>query len=129
MPHDLAVKSIVTNVTDANCPPQTVSTFQARCLQNALEYVRFRLSHTEFKRTQYTVTMFVVDVSPTMGNAREIELPATEGEVRTAQMSNLQWSLQYVMYKIKKWYSSFVPTTTTHNWPRSSMAAKRTSVE
>jgi ATP-dependent DNA helicase 2 subunit 2 len=47
--------------------------------------------------------MFVVDVSPSMGHMRTVELPGEDKtDRRTTTMTNLQWSLQYVMYKIQE---------------------------
>ncbi|TCD60796.1 ATP-dependent DNA helicase II subunit 2 [Steccherinum ochraceum] len=55
------------------------------------------------ERAGYTVTMFLIDVSPTMGETREVELPeGPNGEERSIEMTNLQWSLQYVKLKIQE---------------------------
>lgn len=52
---------------------------------------------------QYTVTMFVIDVSPSMGKLRTIELPpGADGEPRTKQVTNLEWALQFVLLKIQE---------------------------
>ena len=45
--------------------------------------------------------MFVIDVSSSMGNLRTIELAGSDGTVRVTEMTNLEWSLQYVMYKVQ----------------------------
>ncbi|KAF8480890.1 SPOC domain-like protein [Russula ochroleuca] len=50
-----------------------------------------------------TATVFLVDVSPTMGVMRTIELPpGPNGESRTKQVTHLQWSLQFAMLKIQE---------------------------
>ena len=52
---------------------------------------------------QYTVTMFLVDTSPSMGKTREVEIPGTNGsDPEVIEMTNLEWSLQYVMLKIQE---------------------------
>lgn len=52
---------------------------------------------------QYTVTMFVVDVSPSMGRTREVELEdGMTGQTRVVEMTNLEWSLRYVKLKIQE---------------------------
>ena len=52
---------------------------------------------------QYTVTMFLVDTSPSMGKTREVEIPGTNGsDSEVIEMTNLEWSLQYVMLKIQE---------------------------
>ncbi|CAE6456567.1 unnamed protein product [Rhizoctonia solani] len=54
-------------------------------------------------RAGYTVTMFVVDVSPSMGTMRTVFLePAEDGTERTKEVTHLQWSLQYVMLKVQE---------------------------
>ncbi|GLB36606.1 putative SPOC domain-like protein [Lyophyllum shimeji] len=55
------------------------------------------------ERAGYTVTMFLVDTSPSMGNLRTVELPpGPNGEERTAEITHLQWALQYVKLKIQE---------------------------
>ncbi|OJA12521.1 hypothetical protein AZE42_07151 [Rhizopogon vesiculosus] len=55
------------------------------------------------ERAGYTVTMFLVDVSPSMGATRSVELPPTpSGEERTTEMTNLEWALQFVKLKIQE---------------------------
>ncbi len=52
---------------------------------------------------KYTVTMFLVDTSPSMGKTREVQIPGTNGgDPETIEMTNLEWSLQYVMLKIQE---------------------------
>lgn len=58
---------------------------------------------TQALPSQYTVTMFVVDVSPSMGKERTLDLPpGPEGEPRTKKITNLEWSLQFVLLKIQE---------------------------
>ncbi|KAF8523097.1 SPOC domain-like protein [Hysterangium stoloniferum] len=53
--------------------------------------------------TQYTVTMFLIDVSPSMGKTRVIDLPPhSNGEVRTREITKLDWVLEFVMLKIQE---------------------------
>ncbi|RPD59404.1 SPOC domain-like protein [Lentinus tigrinus ALCF2SS1-7] len=55
------------------------------------------------ERAGYTVTMFLVDTSPSMGKTREVELPGTNGrDPEVIEMTNLEWALQYVMLKIQE---------------------------
>ncbi|KAK0232849.1 SPOC domain-like protein [Armillaria fumosa] len=55
------------------------------------------------ERAGYTVTMFLVDISKSMGKTRIVELPeGPNGEERTAEITNLQWGLQYVKLKIQE---------------------------
>ncbi|KAK7059233.1 ATP-dependent DNA helicase yku80 [Paramarasmius palmivorus] len=55
------------------------------------------------ERAGYTITMFVVDVSKEMGNLRTVELPeGPNGEQRTAEITNLEWGLQFVKLKIQE---------------------------
>ena len=46
--------------------------------------------------------MFLVDISPSMGDTREVELPLANGETQTIEMTNLEWSLQFVKLKIQE---------------------------
>jgi ATP-dependent DNA helicase 2 subunit 2 len=47
--------------------------------------------------------MFIVDVSPTMGTKRTLDLPpGPNGETRTKEATHLQWSLQFAMLKIQE---------------------------
>lgn len=53
--------------------------------------------------TQYTVTMFIIDVAPSMGKMRPLEITDPQsGESEVVEMTNLQWSLQFVMLKIQE---------------------------
>ncbi|KAG6333279.1 hypothetical protein ID866_5813 [Astraeus odoratus] len=55
------------------------------------------------ERAGYTVTMFLVDLSPSMGATRTVELPpGLDGEERSVEMTNLQWALQFVKYKVQE---------------------------
>lgn len=56
--------------------------------------------------------MFLVDVSPSMGKMREVEVPATEESgPTTVEMTNLEWSLQFVMLKIQEMVQALVIVT------------------
>jgi ATP-dependent DNA helicase 2 subunit 2 len=47
--------------------------------------------------------MFLIDVSPSMGSRREVQVPSTaEGQEVTIEMTNLEWSLQFVKMKIQE---------------------------
>lgn len=60
---------------------------------------------------QYTVTMFLVDTSPSMGAVRTVDLPpGPNGEEQTAEMTNLEWALQFVKLKIQEMVSIFAPS-------------------
>ncbi|KDQ54942.1 hypothetical protein JAAARDRAFT_196318 [Jaapia argillacea MUCL 33604] len=49
------------------------------------------------ERAGYTVTMFLVDISPTMGKTRTVQLPdGPGGEPRSTEMTNLEWALQFI---------------------------------
>lgn len=53
--------------------------------------------------------MFIVDVSPSMGDTRTVELtPGPNGEKRTIEMSNLQWALKYVKIKVQQMVRSLL---------------------
>ncbi|KAI0321008.1 SPOC domain-like protein [Amylostereum chailletii] len=55
------------------------------------------------ERAGYTVTMFLVDVSPSMGKVRSVQLPDDpDGQEHSIEMTNLEWSLQFVMLKIQE---------------------------
>ncbi|KAH9855805.1 SPOC domain-like protein [Lenzites betulinus] len=55
------------------------------------------------ERAGYTVTMFLVDVSPSMGKMRQVSVSGPDGkDSRTIEMTNLEWSLQYVMLKVQE---------------------------
>ena len=51
---------------------------------------------------QYTATMFLVDVSSSMGKMRTVELQTSEGQSLSKEMSNLEWALQFVKLKIQE---------------------------
>ena len=51
------------------------------------------------------MTMFVVDVSPSMGKVREVCIPMRNGETQAIEMTNLEWSLQFVKLKIQEMVS------------------------
>ncbi|KAJ4485400.1 SPOC domain-like protein [Lentinula aciculospora] len=54
------------------------------------------------ERAGYTVTMFVVDISESMGATRIVPLPpGPDSEERFAEMTHLQYALQYVKFKIQ----------------------------
>lgn len=47
--------------------------------------------------------MFLIDVAPTMGRMRQVEVAGTKpGESKIVEMTNLEWSLQFVMLKIQE---------------------------
>ncbi|KAF8575921.1 ku80-like protein [Ramaria rubella] len=55
------------------------------------------------QRAGYTVTMFLVDVSPSMGKLRTVDLPSRpDGEKRTRQVTRLEWVLEFVMLKVQE---------------------------
>ncbi|RDB29054.1 ATP-dependent DNA helicase II subunit 2 [Hypsizygus marmoreus] len=55
------------------------------------------------ERAGYTVTMFLIDTSPSMGTVRTVDLPpGPNGEAQTAEMTNLEWALQFVKLKIQE---------------------------
>lgn len=55
---------------------------------------------------QYTVTMFLVDTSPSMAKTRIVDLPpGPDGEERSSEMSNLEWALLFVKTKIQEMVS------------------------
>ncbi|TFK38608.1 hypothetical protein BDQ12DRAFT_683054 [Crucibulum laeve] len=55
------------------------------------------------ERAGYTVTMFLIDTSPSMEKLRTVELPpGPHGEERTTEMTNLEWALQFVKLKIQE---------------------------
>ncbi|KAG8851859.1 ATP-dependent DNA helicase II subunit 2 [Tulasnella sp. 330] len=54
-------------------------------------------------RAGYTVTMFVIDVSPSLGKMRTIQLPpGPDGESRSKEVTNLEWALQFVLLKVQE---------------------------
>jgi hypothetical protein len=49
------------------------------------------------------VQRFVVDVSKSMGKIRDVEVPSEPGKPpRTVQMTNLEWALQFVLWKVQE---------------------------
>ncbi|KAF8330432.1 SPOC domain-like protein [Cantharellus anzutake] len=55
------------------------------------------------ERAGYTVTMFVIDVSPSMGEERKVEVaPGPNGEPIFKKTTKLEWSLKYVKHKIQQ---------------------------
>lgn len=58
------------------------------------------------ERAGYTVTMFLVDLSPSMGTTRSVELPPdANGDPHTAEITNLEYGLQFVKLKIQEMVS------------------------
>ncbi|KAF8213754.1 hypothetical protein K438DRAFT_1957103 [Mycena galopus ATCC 62051] len=51
------------------------------------------------ERAGYTVTMFVVDIQPSMGKLRTHD---PEGNELLHEITNLQWGLQFVKLKIQE---------------------------
>jgi ATP-dependent DNA helicase 2 subunit 2 len=43
--------------------------------------------------------MFLVDISPSMGKLRSIELPGNEGSI---EITHLEWALQFVKLKVQE---------------------------
>lgn len=73
------------------------------------EFLLADLSRLPDVPTQYTVTMFIIDVSPSMGDLRLVQLPpGPDGEARSVEMTNLEWSLKYVKLKIQQMVCAFV---------------------
>ena len=77
--------------------------------------------------------MFLVDISPSMGKMRAVEIPGPSGgDAEVIEMTNLEWSLQFVMLKIQEMvcptprvvYARYLDRETF----RSSMDARPTSV-
>ena len=56
--------------------------------------------------------MFLVDVSPSMGNTREVEVPQPNGEVHLIEMTNLEWALQFVKLKVQEMVMYYLLLTT-----------------
>ncbi|KAL0945550.1 hypothetical protein HGRIS_014711 [Hohenbuehelia grisea] len=55
------------------------------------------------ERAGYTVTMFLVDTSSSMGNMRTIEVPSgSNGQVISKEISHLEWALQFVKLKVQE---------------------------
>ena len=61
------------------------------------------------ERAGYTVTMFLIDVSPSMGKLRSVEIEDnTTGEIQTVEMTNLEWALRFVLLKIQEMVQYYV---------------------
>ncbi|KAF9560191.1 SPOC domain-like protein [Agrocybe pediades] len=54
------------------------------------------------ERAGYTVTMFIIDVSSSMGAIRAVEVEQEDGKVQEVEMTNLAWGLQYAKLKIQE---------------------------
>ena len=55
------------------------------------------------ERAGYTATIFCIDVCPSMGQMRAEDLPADHtGEVKTIEMTHLEWALQFVKLKMQE---------------------------
>ncbi|KZV74777.1 SPOC domain-like protein [Peniophora sp. CONT] len=55
------------------------------------------------ERAGYTATVFCVDVCPSMGQMRVVELPEDHnGEVKSIEMTHLEWALQFVKLKMQE---------------------------
>ncbi|KAH0590171.1 hypothetical protein H2248_000344 [Termitomyces sp. 'cryptogamus'] len=55
------------------------------------------------ERAGYTVTMFLIDTSPSMGKLRTVQLPpGPNNEERTSEITRLEWALQFVKLKIQE---------------------------
>ncbi|KAG9310306.1 SPOC domain-like protein [Chiua virens] len=55
------------------------------------------------ERAGYTVMMFLIDLSPSMGAPRTVELVVgPKGETKSIKMTKLEWSLQFVKMKIQQ---------------------------
>ena len=72
--------------------------------------------------------MFLIDVSPSMGKLREVEVPLSNGDVQIVEMTNIEWALQYVKLKVQEMVRKICPLKTiTLKRCRSTMAARQTS--
>ena len=61
------------------------------------------------ERAGYTVTMFLIDASPSMGKLRSVEIEDnTTGEIQTVEMTNLEWALRFVILKIQEMVHYYV---------------------
>ncbi len=61
--------------------------------------------------------MFIVDLSPTMGTTRTLDLPpGPNGETRTKEVTHLQWSLQFAMLKIQEMVFTASSTPSLPDW-------------
>lgn len=77
--------------------------------------------------------MFCIDVSASMGRTRTVEVSGGEdGEAREVEMTNLEWSAQYVLLKVQEMVRCgcsvyLLPRLSQKNGDRSSTGAKQTS--
>ena len=74
--------------------------------------------------------MFLIDVSPSMGKTREVEvIDGLTGDIRTIETTNLEWSLQYVKLKIQEMVCSNILSCTLDDppWYRFIMVERLTS--
>lgn len=56
--------------------------------------------------------MFLVDISPSMGKTRQVSVSGPDGkDSETIEMTNLEWSLQYVMLKIQEMVCHYAPSS------------------
>lgn len=69
------------------------------CLQKELGFVAFVQRRACVDTMQYTVTMFVIDVGPSMGQLRTHD---PDGNELPQEITNLQWGLQFVKLKIQE---------------------------
>lgn len=61
------------------------------------------------ERAGYTATVFCVDVCPSMGQMRVVELPEDHnGEVKSIEMTHLEWALQFVKLKMQEMARCFL---------------------
>ncbi|KAF8168356.1 ku80-like protein [Crassisporium funariophilum] len=54
------------------------------------------------ERAGYTVTMFLIDVSSSMGTMRTVDTLNSNGEEQSTEMTNLEWVLRFVKLKIQE---------------------------
>ncbi|KJA25917.1 hypothetical protein HYPSUDRAFT_1067115 [Hypholoma sublateritium FD-334 SS-4] len=54
------------------------------------------------ERAGYTVFMFLIDVSPSMGGIRTVEVETSTGQTQTVEMTHLEFGLQFVKLKIQE---------------------------
>ncbi|KAF9480417.1 SPOC domain-like protein [Pholiota conissans] len=54
------------------------------------------------ERAGYTVTMFLIDISSSMGAIRTVDIETPDGHTQSVEMTNLQWGLQYVKLKVQE---------------------------
>lgn len=73
--------------------------------------------------------MFLIDISPSMGAIRTVEVETVTGQTQTVEMTHLEFGLQFVKLKIQEMVSalcifhpSYLPL------PRYSMAERQTNV-